>query len=31
MEQVLRGIAAKHPEVAARCGELIETRQQLPE
>jgi hypothetical protein len=31
MEQVLRGVAARHPEVAARCDELIEARRQLPE
>jgi hypothetical protein len=31
MERVLRAVAAKHPEVAARCDELIESRRQLPE
>jgi hypothetical protein len=31
MEQVLRGVAARHPEVAARCDELIEARRKLPE
>lgn len=31
MEQVLRSVAAKHPEVAARCDELIKLRRQLPE
>lgn len=31
MEQVLRKVAAKHHEVAARCNELIESRRRLPE
>ena len=31
MEQVLREVVARHPEVAARCGELIEARRQSPE
>jgi len=30
MEQVLRRVAARHPEVAARCDELIEARRRLP-
>jgi hypothetical protein len=30
MERVLRGVAARHPEVAARCDELIEARRRLP-
>lgn len=31
MERVLREVAARHPEVAARCDELIEARRKLPE
>ena len=31
MEQVLRGVAARHAEVAARCDELIEASRQLME
>jgi hypothetical protein len=31
MEQVLRGVAARHPEVAPKCDELIEARRKLPE
>jgi hypothetical protein len=31
MERVLRGVAARHPEVAPKCDELIEARRKLPE
>jgi hypothetical protein len=31
MERVLRDVAARHPEVAARCDELIASRRRLPE
>ena len=31
MEQVLRDVAARHPDVAARCVELIEARRKLRE
>jgi hypothetical protein len=30
MEQVLKDVASKHPEVAARCDELIGSRRRLP-
>jgi hypothetical protein len=30
MERVLRDLAAHYPEVAVRCGELIESRRRLP-
>lgn len=31
MEQVLRGVAARHPEVAPKCDELIDACRKLPE
>ncbi len=31
MERVLRGVAARRPEVAPRCDELVEGRRKLPE
>jgi hypothetical protein len=31
MERVLRDVTAQYPEVAGRCGELIESRRRLPE
>jgi hypothetical protein len=31
MEQVLREVATRHPEVAARCNELVEARRKLLE
>jgi hypothetical protein len=31
MEQVLKAVSVRHPEVAARCDALMETRRRLPE